>query len=269
LQEAAQMRDVIVFVLDSEFYSLDGHGRIVIEAIKENFTGEIKPIDVGDIQSEQLSIQSAIHALLEVEKYASEHPTMGIVVNMSWGTYYSNPELEKFFRELRDDGIVLVAAAGNDSNFTCRYPANYTDSVVAVGSVIEPIDDRGRRRLYAYELAPYSNHGYCVAIYGVDPTGEKLQRLIQKYEDPLIQEITAESQKKEDIKEALKNMGTSFTSPLVAGVLAQMLSVNRNLPADEAIRILKETSIKSTDPSIKILSEYAAIARAKAYVKSK
>jgi subtilisin family serine protease len=56
------------------------------------------------------------------------------VVNLSLGGSRFSGAEEDFYRGLRRDGILVIAAAGNDGADTVSYPAGYQD-VVAVGAV--------------------------------------------------------------------------------------------------------------------------------------
>ncbi len=55
------------------------------------------------------------------------------IINMSWGHTGDNPMLHAKLDEAWDAGLVLIAAAGNDSNETPQYPAAYS-SVIAVAA---------------------------------------------------------------------------------------------------------------------------------------
>lgn len=58
------------------------------------------------------------------------------VVNMSLGGPSSNNTERNAMANFEDDGMLLIAAAGNDGNSSLSYPASY-DAVVAVGAIDE------------------------------------------------------------------------------------------------------------------------------------
>ena len=56
---------------------------------------------------------------------------------MSFGTYYPSALLKKYIDMAADNGIIIIAAVGNDGGFKDKhrimYPAKY-ENVIAVGS---------------------------------------------------------------------------------------------------------------------------------------
>lgn len=74
------------------------------------------------------------------------------VVNMSLGGYGATSTEEYAMRQFAREGMLLVAAAGNDGISTPQYPASY-DDVISVAAVRE--DER---------WAPFSQHNYEVEI---------------------------------------------------------------------------------------------------------
>lgn len=56
------------------------------------------------------------------------------VINLSLGAAESSPIEERFYQEMADRGVLIVAAAGNESAGAVDFPAGYS-SVLAIGSV--------------------------------------------------------------------------------------------------------------------------------------
>ena len=121
------------------------------------------------------------------------------VINMSWGGSGSSITAQNIISYAFGQGIVLVAAAGNDNVSTVFYPAGYSE-VISVASTT-----------YGDAKSSFSNFGTWIdisapgsAIYSTVPGGGYQTK-----------------------------QGTSMASPLVAGLAGLMLSLNPSLsPAD-------------------------------------
>jgi hypothetical protein len=132
------------------------------------------------------------------------------VVNLSAGTYTrrSWAPLSFFYFRRRHPDVTLVAAAGNDSTHRKFYPAafSWTVGVGALGT-----DQRNR--------AWFSNYGDWVDVYA---PGEGL---VNAYATG---EYTYQEPPKRPAKQDFTGMarwdGTSFSSPLVAGLIAAEIS---------------------------------------------
>lgn len=62
---------------------------------------------------------------------------LSVIINMSFGIYYPSASLKKYIDRAADNGIITIAAVGNDGRFKDKhrimYPAKY-ENVIAVGS---------------------------------------------------------------------------------------------------------------------------------------
>ena len=130
------------------------------------------------------------------------------VIVMSLGVDGESFSLRRAVNNARDEGVVMVAAAGNDGTSVVSYPAAY-GSVIAVGA-----SDSSDRR------ASFSNYGTNLAlmapgvmIYSTQG-GDNYQHL----------------------------SGTSAAAPHVAGVAALMLSVDPALTPEELSTVLNSTA---------------------------
>jgi hypothetical protein len=144
------------------------------------------------------------------------------VVNASWhdGSCAPNPYCQAIIDELYNDGVVVVAAAGN-GNSTCgsssalAYPAAY-NHVISVTSV-GPNDNHER-----FAGDPASTHQHNTAVDLSAPG----------YDVPL--SVAAGWY--------LTGNGSSFAAPFVTGTIGLMLSTNPNLTVDQIEDILKSTA---------------------------
>jgi len=97
---------------------------------------------------------STLHALDAIH-YAMDHGVQ--VLNNSWGFDVWSQSLENLMDEAKSNGMVIVAAAGNDNTSKSFYPAA-NDGVIAVAAM-----DRFNRR--AHYVPPYAtNFGPVVAV---------------------------------------------------------------------------------------------------------
>lgn len=115
-------------------------------------------------------------------------------------------------------GVVVVAAAGNESRNCVDSPANVA-GVIAVGST-------GRSGL---RRAPKSNWGRQIAV--VAP-GEAIVSTVPSGPDSL---------------DYATDSGTSYAAPIVAGLADLLLSQNPLLPPDRVLRLLQEGAVPLAD----------------------
>lgn len=136
------------------------------------------------------------------------------VINMSLASPISSSAQDHAIAECVKAGMIVVAAAGNEGTDSPSFPAG-SPGVIAVGST-----GRSDRR------SSFSNGGPHVRI--VAP-GEEI----------------ASTYPRESGSYVLKN-GTSMATPIVAGVIAAMLSVKPSLKSEDVARILYETGVPAS-----------------------
>ncbi|MGX7826200.1 S8 family peptidase [Actinokineospora sp. 24-640] len=168
--------------------------------------------------------------------------------------------LAPFFKELDRPGTrtLLVAAAGNDGSDHPFHPAAHGgDGVVSVGAL--RYDSRGR--------ACFSNHGDWVEVYAL---GERHVNAFMSggysYVDPVREDLTCRFYPDERLYGACSCVtmppqgavvafrgmarwsGTSFATPLVAGLIATHMSTTGEMDAREAAQQVLATTRTVTDP---------------------
>ncbi|GAA4432621.1 S8/S53 family peptidase [Actinokineospora soli] len=176
--------------------------------------------------------------------------------------------LEPFFTMLTEPGTrtLLVAAAGNDGSTDKFYPAAYAadapDAVLSVGAL--RYDGEGR--------ACFSNHGDWVRVYAlgerhvnafmsggysyVDPQQPKLKCRFYP-ENRLYGACTCVTTPPQGAVVAFRGMarwsGTSFSTPLVAGLIATHMSKTGEMDPRTAAKQVLATTRSITDPDGKAI----------------
>jgi subtilisin family serine protease len=134
------------------------------------------------------------------------------IMSMSWGSTYDWPNLHAVLDAAYEEGILLIAAAGNDSNQVRHYPAAY-ENVVAVAAT--DINDRKK---------DYSCYGTWVDICA--PTDNLTTAAGLGHTRYCYYTLG----------------GTSCSAPFVAGVAALVWTCNRNATNAEVRDALENTA---------------------------
>jgi thermitase len=160
-----------------------------VKVLDYNFQGSIATLAMGITYAGQQAVQ---------------------VINMSTGGPVRARALEEVLQKAYDNGIVLVAAAGNGGREEFNYPAAF-DTVIAVGAA----DDNDRP-------AGFSSYGSYISVLA--PGVEVLSLYWAS-----------------DVEYA-RTSGTSAACPFVAGTVALMLAANPNLTPRQVRTILENTA---------------------------
>jgi subtilisin family serine protease len=155
---------------------------------------------------------------IEAINYAIDRKRNGVnvrVINASWGSTMYSKALEDAIRAAGEEGILFVAAAGNNGSSNDRsphYPSNYDlPNVISVAAL-----DRNDN------LASFSNYGV-KTVHIAAPGKDILSTWLG-----------------DDYREA---SGTSMATPYVAGVAALILASEPKLPVEK----LRDKVLKSVD----------------------
>ena len=170
------------------------------------------------------------------------------VINLSLGGGLYSQSFQDALTRVREAGVMVVVAAGNDGDDFPSYPAAY-DGVIAVGAVGP---DAG--------LAYYSNHGVWVDL--VAPGGDADYGTEGK--------ILSTSWTDHGQPAYAWYQGTSMATPHVVGLAALLLAVDPTLEPDDIEDILKGTARDLGAPGFDrvyghgLVDAYAAVLRAQA-----
>ncbi|MHA1813365.1 MAG: S8 family serine peptidase, partial [Candidatus Thorarchaeota archaeon] len=145
------------------------------------------------------------------------------VISMSLGGGDYDQAFDDAIDRAYDAGIVVVAASGNDGKGTISYPAAY-DNAIAVGAIDSD-----------HNLADFSNYGpeQEIVAPGVD-----IYSTMPTYTVALNYWFMGGYSQNYD-----RMSGTSMATPMVAGVVALILSANPDLTPPEVRDILHTTSV--------------------------
>lgn len=135
------------------------------------------------------------------------------VINCSWGGPGASPAEQDIINAATELGSIIVAASGNDGAFLDvydQYPSNY-DNVISVGAS-NSID----------QVANFTNYGNQVAVYA---PGQQIYSTMPN-----------NSYSRQD--------GTSFASPIVAGLVGLIKSIHPDWNTKKIFHQLRSTSDK-------------------------
>lgn len=214
---------VVVFIVDTDV-SYDfvndqtiitaheiSHGSIVARIIREEAPDALVIFRSVEGSVEKLREDLYLAALQRILDYKRDNPKRRVLVNISLAFNAFTPLHRELIRELASSGVLVVAAAGNNSSPEPVYPACFSE-VVAVASA-----ERGGR-------ASFSNYGPHVDICAPGSV-EYAARL---FFPGLVSTFRAE--------------GTSFASPRVVALLAELLGRDPSLTPEDALKIILGTA---------------------------
>ena len=253
------LNDANKFILGPD-YAYDGNGVMdesghgthvtgIAGAESNNGTGitgvawKAKMMTIQVIQANANYYLSRLYqALVYISNYQASNPNKRIVLNFSGGSTSSTNDVEYGVSLTNNEGIVLVASAGNDCGNDVRYPAYYSwkyNNVIAVSAtnqddVFSEYSSEGDNVSIS---APggHGTTGYCSSgniyydgddIYSTTPN---YSFAFQTYHPEITQNYGYMA-------------GTSMSAPHVSGVAALVLSINATLTPAQVRTILQNSA---------------------------
>ncbi len=184
-----------------EAYMTDenGHGTHIAGTIAESTPSNIKIYPAKASNGSTLSSADIIRAINHIVYYNSAD-----VINMSFGSYAPHTATHQAIQAANEEGIICVAAAGNEEMAQMAFPAGYEETIA-----VSAVDS-------TKALASFSNIGSNItfAAPGVN-----------------IRSINGTMS------------GTSMASPHVAAAVAILKGYNKEITKEQAVEILKENAV--------------------------
>ena len=164
------------------------------------------------------------------------NPNKADIINMSLGSSQNSATLKNAIDNVINQGVLVIAAAGNFGQSTLLYPARY-DQVLSVGSINSKLEPSCFSHFEAGKLdivAFGGDYDISQVVSGVTcPTGTTSEAVLS----------TLPSN-----NYGLK-FGTSQATPIVTGVAALVWSQNTGLSVNQVINRLKNTAYKGSPVS--------------------
>lgn len=183
-----------------------------IAGVASCYDNSIIDLFVVDVFDSSDSKYASTATIIKGLNYAMENDAK--VVNMSLGSFTNenNTAFEDACNMLNDNGIVVVASAGNENTDSFHCPSDF-DSVIAVMSTDK------------------NNNKSSFSAYGTD------KDICAPGED-----IWSTYVNESNISDCKYSSGTSFSAPIVTGIIAMMFSVNPNLSTEQVKSVLYSTA---------------------------
>lgn len=186
----------------------------------------IRVLGSGGIGTLYDVVQGVLYAAGEPNDSGTIPPRPADIINLSLGTSAHYPELQDLFTRIRNKGIIVIAAAGNENSSVPVYPAGYA-GVLAVSAVN---CDRIR--------AAYSNYGPYIDLAA--PGGD----LTPLGGAPALVWSTGGDDSSGTIHFTYTAYGgTSMAAPHVAGVVALMKALYPTLRPAELDMLIEDGAI--------------------------
>lgn len=175
----------------------NGHGTHVAGIIGSVTYGVAKNVTIIEVKALNSKGSGSLHTILHSIEFAVQHSLetgKKGVVNLSLGAF-KNRQLNEAIKSATKQGLVFVVAAGNSNVNACLTSPGSSEYAITVGA----IDD------YNDAMASFSNWGECVDVFA---SGAYVLSVDAKNNGSSSQVLS----------------GTSMASPVVTGMVANLLS---------------------------------------------
>ncbi len=202
--------DEVEILIVDDFSSSDSHGRSMASIADKWSLGRCK---VVEFQTGNTTVLDYLLALAKAAKYAAEHREKKFVLNLSLGSERASELEGVIFRLMKSDGLLAVAAAGNDGKNLLIYPAAF-EGVVAIAA-----SNDGAR-------ASYSNYGHHVTLcVSVIERRVVKERAIGHGRDAIT------------VRSVITKAGTSKATAKFSGIAALIWSTNPHATKSEVLEV--------------------------------
>ncbi|KAI3636363.1 hypothetical protein MIR68_005715 [Amoeboaphelidium protococcarum] len=200
------------FIADPSRDDVNGHGTIVAGMAIGNTVGVAKQAQAIGVQVLDQNGEANVSVILRGLEWAyddavSRNLSRGsAVINLSLGGFYSSA-LNRAVNRISDEGVPIVAAAGNEGISACLFSPASAGEAITVGSFNQD-----------FRISTFSNTGRCVDIYA---GGEDIYSSV--FENAPISELSGirkVSTQCSNDSTYIEQSGTSFSAPVVSGILA-------------------------------------------------
>jgi hypothetical protein len=243
---------VTVFILDTTVdYSFVNnlnmageisHGSIVGRIIAQE-APQAKLLSYGVEEEGIIKEKLYYQALQRVADYRQEHPDEELLVNISLGFSEAEAKHRKLIDYLIKQGVVVIAAGGNDNSSQPIYPAGFEDTI-AVGNATKEAK------------ATSSNYGSWIDICAAGD----VSYISRSY---LPQGRSVKN---------FKAVGTSFSAPRVVALLAKLVGTSSDLSAEEGLELILTNATEIADSKYErgllgagVISETKTLAQVDSY----
>jgi subtilisin family serine protease len=190
----------------------NGHGTAVAGIIGGTAYGVANAVSLHSVRVADCSGNASFSNIISGLDWVKNNRSNPAVVNISLGDGGGSSSLDTAVNNTVSSGVTVVVAAGNLDESACNHSPARVSSAITVAATMTN-DARLVGKGYA------SNFGSCVDLFA--PGG-----------DILTDYYTSDS-------DTITGSGTSFASPHVAGVVAQLLSSFSGVTPSEADSIIK------------------------------
>jgi len=222
---------VVIFILDTSDY-FDAHGAYVQSVVRQQCAAcEVQLVNLhGDLSLP--AIVQALHHVYEASRARTAATTA--LINLSLGTYTYDEALHASVRALDAAGVPIIASAGNDNTAQPFYPAAFPEVLGVCSST-----------RHSRVKAAYSNFGSWVSLCA-----------------PGLQYVTR------PLQPGGIASGTSFSSPMVAGALGQLLLDAPCASPRAGLRALRRTAASPAEPQQELRAGLLNVTAAGQYLRS-
>jgi len=199
-------------IYDGEFHNVsnitecelnDDHGTFISIAAVGKINGVAKKANLHILKTAH-GYNNDMLALKYIEQNAKPGKAVVNISRGCKGSKCNNSLIQEQINKMVEKGIMIFVAVGNEDEYVCGsdFYTSY-EGVIPIGSVDNQYIDPPGEMEELYQFAYYSNHGECVDLLAPGTI-----RVIQYPSNEMID----------------FDSGTSFSSPLVAGVAATIIS---------------------------------------------